>query len=132
MKIEDITPHYIQAISPYIPGKPTADLAREFGLDEATIIKLASNENPLGPSPKALAAIARAVVELTRYPDGAGYDLKAALAKRFNVQPDQIVLGNGSNDILELIAHTFLRPGLSAVQAQHPFPVYSLSTQAVC
>jgi len=131
MKIEDITPQYIQAISPYIPGKPISDLAREFGLDESTIIKLASNENPLGPSPKALAAIAQAAAELTRYPDGAGYDLKAAIAARFNVKPDQIVLGNGSNDILELVAHTFLRPGLSAVFAQHSFAVYPLATQAV-
>jgi histidinol-phosphate aminotransferase len=131
MKIEDITPQYIQAISPYIPGKPISDLAREFGLDEATIIKLASNENPLGPGPKALAAIAKAAAELTRYPDGAGYDLKAVLAQRFGVSPDQIVLGNGSNDILELVAHAFLRPGLSAVFAQHSFAVYPLATQAV-
>ena len=130
MKIETITPDYIRAISPYIPGKPISDLAREFGLDEATIIKLASNENPLGPSPKALAAIARAAAELTRYPDGAGCDLKAALAARFHVGPDRIVLGNGSNDILELVAHTFLRPGLSAVFAQHSFAVYPLATQA--
>ena len=131
MNVQDITPSYIQAISPYIPGKPISDLAREFGLDEATIIKLASNENPLGPSPKALAAIARAAAELTRYPDGAGYDLKAVLAKRFLVGHDQIVLGNGSNDVLELVAHTFLRPGLSAVFAQHSFAVYPLATQAV-
>jgi histidinol-phosphate aminotransferase len=131
MNVKDITPGYIQAISPYVPGKPIGDLAREFGLDEATIIKLASNENPLGPSPKALAAIARAAAELTRYPDGAGYDLKAVLAQRFNVAHEQIVLGNGSNDILELVAHTFLRPGLSAVFAQHSFAVYPLATQAV-
>ena len=131
MNVQEITPGYIQAISPYIPGKPISDLAREFGLDEATIIKLASNENPLGPSPKALAAIARAVAELTRYPDGAGYDLKSVLAQRFKVTQDQIVLGNGSNDILELVAHAFLRPGLSAVFAQHSFAVYPLATQAV-
>ena len=130
MKISDITPGYIQAISPYIPGKPVSDLAREFGLDEAQIVKLASNENPLGPSPKALAAVSQAAAELTRYPDGAGYDLKAVLAARHRVDPAQIVLGNGSNDILELLAHAFLRPGTSAVYAQHSFAVYPLATQA--
>lgn len=130
MKISDITPDYIRAISPYVPGKPVADLAREFGLDEAQIIKLASNENPLGPGPKALAAITRAAGEMTRYPDGSGHDLKAALASRYRVGPEQIVLGNGSNDILELLAHAFLRPGTSAVMAQHSFAVYPLATQA--
>ena len=130
MKIADITPDYIRAISPYVPGKPVSDLAREFGLDEAQIIKLASNENPLGPGPKALAAIARAATELTRYPDGAGFELKAALAARNHVGAEQIVLGNGSNDILELLAHAFLRPGKSAVYAQHSFAVYPLATQA--
>jgi histidinol-phosphate aminotransferase len=130
MKISDLAPGYISAISPYVPGKPVSDLAREFGLDEAQIIKLASNENPLGPSPKALAAITRAAGELTRYPDGSGYDLKTVLAARNRVGAEQIVLGNGSNDILELVAHAFLHPGLSAVMAQHSFAVYSLATQA--
>jgi histidinol-phosphate aminotransferase len=130
MKISDITPDYIRAISPYVPGKPVSDLAREFGLDAAQIIKLASNENPLGPSPKAIAAITHAASELTRYPDGSGYDLKAALAARNCVNAEQIVLGNGSNDILELVAHAFLRPGTSAVFAQHSFAVYPLATQA--
>jgi histidinol-phosphate aminotransferase len=130
MKISDITPDYIRAISPYVPGKPVSDLAREFGLDEAQIIKLASNENPLGPSPKAIEAITRAASELTRYPDGSGYDLKAALAARNCVSAEQIVLGNGSNDILELVAHAFLHPGTSAVFAQHSFAVYTLATQA--
>jgi histidinol-phosphate aminotransferase len=129
MRVEDITPRYIQAISPYIPGKPISDLAREFGLDEASIIKLASNENPLGPSPSVVAAIGRAAAEATRYPDGAGFDLKDALAKRFGVTQEQIVLGNGSNDILELVAHAFLHPGTSAVYAQHSFAVYPLATQ---
>ena len=130
MHIADTAPDYIRAISPYIPGKPVSELAREYGLDERDIIKLASNENPLGPSPKAIAAITRAAAELTRYPDGAGFDLKAALAKRNRVDPRQIVLGNGSNDILELVAHAFLRPGLSAVFARHSFAVYPLATQA--
>lgn len=130
MKISDLTTDYIRAISPYVPGKPVSDLAREFGLDEAQIIKLASNENPLGPSAKVIAAIARAAGELTRYPDGSCYDLKAALAARYRVSTEQIVLGNGSNDILELVAHAFLRPGRSAVLAQHSFAVYTLATQA--
>ena len=128
--IADSVPAHIRAISPYIPGKPVSELAREFGLDEKDIIKLASNENPLGPSPKALAAIARAAAELTRYPDGAGFELKAALARRNNVDPRQIVLGNGSNEILELAAHTFLRPGTSAIYSRHSFAVYPLATQA--
>ena len=128
--IADTAPDYIRAISPYIPGKPISELAREFGLDEKDIIKLASNENPLGPSPKALAAIARAAAELTRYPDGAGFELKAMLSKRNGVDPRQIVLGNGSNDILELSAHAFLRPGTSAIFARHSFAVYPLATQA--
>ena len=130
MTIFDSAPDYIRAISPYVPGKPVSDLAREFGLDEAQIIKLASNENPLGPSPRALAAISRAASELTRYPDGSGFDLKAALAARYRVAADQIVIGNGSNDILELVAHAFLRSGRSAVYAQHSFAVYPLATQA--
>ncbi|MEO7761756.1 MAG: histidinol-phosphate transaminase [Casimicrobiaceae bacterium] len=130
MKIEHCAPDYIQSISPYVPGKPIGDLAREFGLDEASIIKLASNENPLGPSPKVIAAITHAAAELTRYPDGAGFDLKAILATRFSLNTEQIVLGNGSNDILELLAHVFLRPGVSAVFAQHSFAVYPLATQA--
>jgi len=129
MRVEDITPQYIQAISPYIPGKPISDLAREFGIDEASIIKLASNENPLGPSPRVIAAIARAATEATRYPDGAGFDLKAALSRRFDVTPEHIVTGNGSNDILELVAHAFLHPGTSAIYAQHSFAVYPLATQ---
>ena len=128
--IADTAPDYIRAISPYIPGKPVSELAREFGLDEKDIIKLASNENPLGPSPKALAAIARAALELTRYPDGAGFELKAAIGRRNNIDPRQIVLGNGSNDILEFAAHTFLRPGTSAIYARHSFAVYPLATQA--
>ncbi len=130
MNIKDITPDYISAISPYVPGKPISDLAREFGLDESQIIKLASNENPTGPSPKVAAAVMRAMGEATRYPDGSGYDLKTALAARFGVSTAQIVLGNGSNDILELVAHVFLHPGTSAVYSRHSFAVYPLATQA--
>ena len=121
-------PAYIRAIAAYQPGKPTSELAREMGLDEASIVKLASNENPLGMGSKARAAVLAAVEELARYPDGNGFALKAKIAETFGVAQDSIVLGNGSNDVLELIAHTFLTPGTSAVFAQYAFAVYPLVT----
>ncbi|HEX6795446.1 MAG TPA: histidinol-phosphate transaminase, partial [Casimicrobiaceae bacterium] len=102
----------------------------ELDLDPSTIVKLASNENPRGASPKVQAAIAAAAAELTRYPDGNGFALKAALSKRLRVQPEQIVLGNGSNDVLELVTQAFLRPGDHAVYSQYAFIVYPLATQA--
>jgi histidinol-phosphate aminotransferase len=125
-----LSPDYVRRISPYVPGKPIAELAREYGLVESRIIKLASNENPRGPSPKVRAAIAAAVADVTRYPDGNGFALKQALAARFGVGLDQIVLGNGSNDILELATQAFLRPGDDTVYAEHAFAVYPLATQA--
>ncbi len=121
----------VQKLSPYVPGKPVDELARELNLDPASIVKLASNENPLGPSPKALAAIAQAAAELTRYPDGNGFELKAALAARCGVKANQVTLGNGSNDILELVARAYLAPGLNAVFSEHAFAVYPIATQAV-
>jgi len=123
-------PHYIGAIAPYQPGKPISELAREMGLDEAGIVKLASNENPLGLSPRARDAIDAALTELGRYPDGNGFELKAALSARYGVPSEGIVLGNGSNDVLEMIAGVFLAPGRAAVYAQHAFAVYPLATQA--
>ena len=108
-------PEYIRKIAPYLPGKPISELAREFGLAERDIVKLASNENPRGPGPAVRAAIAAAVEDLSRYPDGNGFELKAALAARHRVAPEQIVLGNGSNDVLELVAQAFLRPGDHAI-----------------
>jgi histidinol-phosphate aminotransferase len=131
MSVCDLAPGYIRAIAPYQPGKPTSELARELGLEEASIIKLASNENPLGVSPKALAAMRSLLDGLARYPDGNGFELKQALSRRFGVGQDQIVLGNGSNDVLELAARAFLAPGLSAVYSQHAFAVYPLAVQAV-
>ncbi|MBS0321145.1 MAG: histidinol-phosphate transaminase [Proteobacteria bacterium] len=125
-----LAPEYIRSIAPYVPGKPVEELARELGLDAAHIVKLASNENPRGPGPRVLAALTAAATELPRYPDGNGFALKAALSARFAVSPEHIVLGNGSNDILELAAQAFLRPGDSAVYAQHAFAVYPLATQA--
>src|SRR5687768_12841972 len=96
----ELAPGYIRAIAPYQPGKPISELAREFGLDPAIIIKLASNENPLGVSPLALAAMRTALDDIARYPDGNGFELKQALSRRFGVGMAQIVLGNGSNDVL--------------------------------
>src|SRR5436190_20505456 len=96
------SPSYVRAIGPYQPGKPISELARELKLDEAGIVKLASNENPLGVSPLAQNAIVAALGDLSRYPDGNGFELKQALTKRFGVPAERIVLGNGSNDVLEL------------------------------
>lgn len=125
-----LAPEHVRRITRYLPGKPIGELAREFGLDEAAIVKLASNENPRGPSPAVRAAIAAATEELCRYPDGNGFELKAVLAARYHVDPDQIVLGNGSNDILELVTQAFLQPGDHAVYSRHAFAVYPLATQA--
>ncbi len=121
----------VQKLSPYVPGKPVDELARELDLDPASIVKLASNENPLGPSPKALEAIRAELDELTRYPDGNGFALKSLLAERCGVRVDQVTLGNGSNDILELVARAYLAPGLNAVFSEHAFAVYPIATQAV-
>jgi histidinol-phosphate aminotransferase len=121
---------HVRAIAPYQAGKPIDELAREFGLDPATIVKLASNENPLGVPESARKAMAAAVQDLGRYPDSNGFELKAALAARYNVPADWITLGNGSNDILELAAAATLAPGRSCVYAQHSFAVYALATQA--
>ncbi len=123
-------PEYVRGIAPYVPGKPIDELAREYGLAEAAIIKLASNENPRGPSASARAAIAAAAADVTRYPDGNAFGLKSALAAHYHLGREQIVLGNGSNDVLELAAQAFLRPGDEAVYAQHGFAVYPLATQA--
>jgi len=123
-------PQYVRGLSPYVGGKPIEEVARELGLDPARIVKLASNENPRGPSPRALAAIATAAAELTRYPDGNAFVLKQALAERLGVDPAQVVLGNGSNDVLELVTQAFLRPGDEAVYSEHAFAVYPLATQA--
>ena len=127
----DLTPAHVRAIAPYLPGKPISELARELGLNEADIVKLASNENPLGPSPLALAAAQDALFDMALYPDGAGFALKQKLAAKWNVAANQIVLGNGSNDVLDMAARAFLAPGTSAVYAQHAFAVYPIATQTV-
>lgn len=119
----------VQGLVPYQPGKPITELERELGL--TSIVKLASNENPLGPSPKVLSAIQAALPDLSLYPDGNGYDLKMVLSAKYGVDYQQITLGNGSNEILELIARTFLSNKLSAVFSQYAFAVYPLVTQAI-
>ena len=119
----------VQALRPYEPGKPVATLERELGIRDA--VKLASNENPLGPSPRALAAVQAALDDLHIYPDGTGFALKQALANRHGLTPEQVVLGNGSNEILELVARTWLGPGRNAVFSRHAFAVYPLVVQAV-
>lgn len=124
-------PDYVRAIAPYQGGKPIAEVAREFGLDEAKIIKLASNENPLGIPESAKQAMHAALAELARYPDSNGFDLKATISKKFNVATDCITLGNGSNDILELAARSLVRAGESVVYSEYSFAVYPLATQAV-
>lgn len=124
-------PDYIRAIAPYQGGKPISELAREMGLVEAEIVKLASNENPLGISPKAQMAIEDALADIARYPDGNSFALRDAVSKKFNVKSNQIVFGNGSNDILELAARAFLNAGCEAIYSQHAFAVYPLVTQAV-
>lgn len=118
----------VQALSPYQPGKPIEELERELGI--TNILKLASNENPLGTSPKALAALTRPLTALELYPDGSGYLLKEAIANKLGLQAKQITLGNGSNDVLELIARAFLAQGRSAVMSEFAFAVYPIVTQA--
>lgn len=129
--ITRVAPANVRAIAPYVPGKPIAETARELGIAESDILKMASNENPLGPSPKALAAIRGALDDLHYYPDGSGFDLKGVLSGMLGVTPAHIVLGNGSNDVLEITARAFLRPGDSAVYSRHAFMVYPLAIQAI-
>ena len=126
----ELSPSYVRSIAPYQPGKPISELARELGLKEENIVKLASNENPRGIGPRTRAAIEAALGDIARYPDGNSHDLKVALSRRYGVDTGAIVLGNGSNDVLELVALAFLGPGRSAVYSQHCFAVYPLATQA--
>jgi histidinol-phosphate aminotransferase len=129
--MSQIGPDYVRAIAPYQAGKPIAEVAREFGLDEATIVKLASNENPFGMPESSKRAMLEAAAELGRYPDANGFELKAALSKRYDVPADWLTLGNGSNDILEIAAHAFVQKGESVVFSQYSFAVYALACQGV-
>jgi histidinol-phosphate aminotransferase len=129
MSCVELAPAHVRAIAPYLPGKPISELARELGLNEAEIVKLASNENPLGPSPRALVAAQEALHDMALYPDGAGFGLKAKLSAKLGMAADQIVLGNGSNDVLDMAARAFLTANTSAVYSQHAFAVYPIATQ---
>lgn len=129
MSFCDLALDCVTKLQPYLPGKPIEELERELGITD--IVKLASNENPLGPSEKVLAAIIQASKELTRYPDGNGFVLKSALAAKYQITADQITLGNGSNDVLELIARAFVSPNEEVMFSQYAFAVYPLVTQAI-
>jgi histidinol-phosphate aminotransferase len=129
MKIVEHVPEYIRSLIPYEPGKPIEEVEREYGISGS--VKLASNENPLGPSPRALAVLRERLPELHLYPDGDCFYLKRALAQKLGVQPDRLIFGNGSNEIIELAARTFMRPGDEAVMAEQAFVVYELIVQAV-
>ncbi len=120
----------VRALAPYVIGKPISELARELGLPEQRIVKLASNENPLGPSAVALAAMREALADIWLYPDGGGHDLKAALAQRHGVAAAQVTLGNGSDDLLVLLAESFLTAQSSAVYSQYAFAIYGIAVQA--
>ncbi len=119
----------IRNLAPYKPGKPIDELQREYGLSK--VVKLASNENPLGPGPKAIAAVQSQLSELARYPDGNGFTLKKKLSENLQVRLNQITLGNGSNDLLEFAARTFAQAGEEIIFSQHAFAVYPLVTQAI-
>jgi len=126
---ESLANEHILGIAPYEPGKPIEELERELGITD--VIKLASNENPLAPSERVLKAIAEALPHLNRYPDGSGHYLRQALGRRHGLSADHIILGNGSNDLIELLARAFLRAGEEAVIPHPSFVVYPMIVQAV-
>ena len=128
VSIQHLVPPWLASLVPYQPGKPIEEVEREYGLRDS--IKLASNENPLGPSPRAVAALGAALAGVHRYPDGGGFYLKQKLAEKLGVGADQVALGNGSNEILELLARSFLRPGEDAVMSEQAFLVYASVVQA--
>ncbi len=117
---------WLEGLVAYDPGKPIEETARELGLNLEDIIKVASNENPLGPSPKAIVAMREAAEGVNIYPDGGGYKLRTAIAEKFGLQRENVILGNGSNEIIELIGHGFLNPGDNVIAAEHAFVVYRL------
>jgi histidinol-phosphate aminotransferase len=120
---------YVLDLVAYEPGKPVEELAREMGLEPSAIIKLASNENPLGPSPLAVAAMRQALERANFYPDGGAWALRGTIAQRLGLERSNVVLGNGSNEIIEFLGHAFLSPGDEVVTAKHAFAVYTLMAQ---
>jgi histidinol-phosphate aminotransferase len=129
MNVMEKVPEYIRTLVPYAPGKPIEEVEREYGIVNS--IKLASNENPLGPSPKAISAIREKLAQLNLYPDGDCFYLKQGLAEKLGVTPEQLIFGNGSNEIIELAARAFMRAGDEAIMARQAFVVYKLIVQAV-
>mgnify|MGYP000265345511 CR=1 FL=1 len=125
---KELVADYIKKLVPYVPGKPIEELERELGIKDS--IKIASNENPLGPSPKGVAAAQALLNNLHRYPDGGATTLRDRLSKKLGVPADQIVVGNGSNEVLELATATFMRPGDHAVISAHAFVVYDLAVDS--
>ncbi len=126
MKIS--TPSYISNLSPYKPGKPLEELEREYGISDS--IKIASNENPLGPSPKAIEAICCALQSLHRYPDGSGFKLKNRISEKYGIDPDQVVLGNGSDEIIAMLTRAFLQPGDEVILPSPSFLMYAILTRS--
>jgi len=127
--IEKLIPPHILSIPPYVPGKPVSEVARELGITEA--IKMASNENPLGPSPLAVKALENHLLESHVYPESSAPELRAAVASRFGLSPDSIILGNGSDEIMEMVAHVFLQAGDEAVMAANAFSMYRICVEAL-
>lgn len=125
-----LNPH-LQAVKPYVPGKPIDEVAKEFHLKKKEVVKMASNENPLGPSPKAIEAMEKTLGEVHLYPDGAAKALRQAIASRLKISPDQVILGNGSNEILEFVTTAFLQKGDSVVTADHTFSLYETFSKIV-
>src|SRR5215472_11505409 len=128
--IWDVANPQLRDLAVYEPGKPVEETARELGLDPAEIIKLASNENPLGPSPKAIQAMRAALENGHLYPDGSGFYLTKAIATKLSLQPENVILGNGSNEIIEFLGHAFLNPGDDVITCQYAFIVYKLLATA--
>lgn len=128
-RFEQLAAPGVRKLQPYQPGKPIEELEREYGVSD--VVKLASNENPLGPSPRALEALQARAADLARYPDGNGFELKQALSRHLDVEVEQITLGNGSNDVLELVARAFATPKDEVVFSEHAFAVYPIVTQAI-
>ncbi|TAJ82828.1 aminotransferase class I/II-fold pyridoxal phosphate-dependent enzyme, partial [bacterium] len=128
MNIVDQVPEYIRTLTPYEPGKPMEEVEREYGIEGS--VKLASNENPLGPSPLAVKALQARLRQLHLYPDGDCFYLKRGLAAKLGVAPERLIFGNGSNELIELAVRTFMRPGDEAVMAHQAFVIYRLVVQA--
>jgi histidinol-phosphate aminotransferase len=122
----DIANPHLRELAVYQPGKPIEETARELGCDPGEIIKLASNENPLGPSPEAVAAMHEAIAKAQLYPDGGAFYLRNALAQKLNLSPENIIIGNGSNEIIEFLAHAFLKPGDAILTSEHAFVAYKI------